>query len=111
MAQLSIHTMLPVLHVYTCTPLPHTQPRRISAVSVAERVAAERCEGVGHTVGYSVRFESVLPRHYASILFCTVGMWVWSSSEFNQNVLHVRSNDTLQLHIMYNCIICRCAVT
>lgn len=49
------------------------QPRRISAVSVAERVAQERCEEVGMTAGYSVRFESVLPRHYASILFCTVG--------------------------------------
>ena len=49
------------------------QPRRISAVSVAERVAQERCEEIGQTTGYSVRFESVLPRHYASILFCTVG--------------------------------------
>ena len=52
------------------------QPRRISAVSVAERVAQERCEEIGQTTGYSVRFESVLPRHYASILFCTVGMHV-----------------------------------
>ena len=52
-----------------------TQPRRISAVSVAERVAQERCEELGLTAGYSVRFESVLPRHYASILFCTVGEW------------------------------------
>ena len=49
------------------------QPRRISAVSVAERVAQERCEEIGQTTGYSVRFESVLPRHYGSILFCTVG--------------------------------------
>lgn len=50
-----------------------TQPRRISTVSVAERVAQERCEELGNSSGYSVRFESVLPRHYASILFCTVG--------------------------------------
>ena len=49
------------------------QPRRISAVSVAERVAQERCEDLGLSTGYSVRFESVLPRHYGSILFCTVG--------------------------------------
>ena len=28
-----------------------TQPRRISAISVAERVAAERGEGVGENVG------------------------------------------------------------
>ena len=49
------------------------QPRRISAVSVAERVAQERCEDLGLSTGYSVRFESALPRHYGSILFCTVG--------------------------------------
>ncbi|KAH8372362.1 hypothetical protein KR093_011205, partial [Drosophila rubida] len=51
-----------------------TQPRRISAISVAERVARERCEHLGETVGYSVRFESVIPRPYGSILFCTVGV-------------------------------------
>lgn len=51
-----------------------TQPRRISAVSVSERVANERCETLGDAVGYSVRFESVLPRPYASVLFCTVGV-------------------------------------
>lgn len=51
-----------------------TQPRRISAVSVAERVAQERCEDLGQSTGYSVRFESVLPRHYGSMLFCTVGV-------------------------------------
>ncbi|KAH9505328.1 ATP-dependent RNA helicase A [Bulinus truncatus] len=50
-----------------------TQPRRISAVSIAERVAAERSEPLGTSVGYSVRFESVMPRPYGSILYCTVG--------------------------------------
>ena len=48
---------------------------------MAERVAEERCEAVGVTAGYSVRFDTILPRHYASILFCTVGKgygwWVW----------------------------------
>lgn len=53
-----------------------TQPRRISAISVAERVAYERCEDLGQTVGYSVRFDSVLPRPYASIMFCTVGSFL-----------------------------------
>jgi len=43
-----------------------TQPRRISAVSVADRVAAERCEDLGQSIGYSVRFESVFPRPYGS---------------------------------------------
>jgi len=36
-----------------------TQPRRISAISVAERVAAERGNaGVGQDVGYAIRLES-----------------------------------------------------
>ncbi|KAL5960702.1 ATP-dependent RNA helicase A [Taenia solium] len=50
-----------------------TQPRRICAISLAERVASERCEAVGVSVGYSVRFETILPRPYGSILFCTIG--------------------------------------
>jgi ATP-dependent RNA helicase A len=41
-----------------------TQPRRISAVSVAERLATERAEELGLISGYSVRFESVFPRPY-----------------------------------------------
>ena len=55
-----------------------TQPRRISAISVAERVAFERSEELGQSIGYSVRFDSVLPRPYASVLFCTVGKAVYS---------------------------------
>nr|KAG5703112.1 hypothetical protein BaRGS_012174 [Batillaria attramentaria] len=35
-----------------------TQPRRIAALSVAERVAAERAERIGQTVGYQIRLES-----------------------------------------------------
>jgi HrpA-like RNA helicase len=34
------------------------QPRRISAVSVSERVAAERGEELGFVVGYQIRLES-----------------------------------------------------
>ncbi|XP_050389474.1 ATP-dependent RNA helicase A isoform X3 [Patella vulgata] len=50
-----------------------TQPRRISAVSIAERVASERAENLGLSTGYSVRFETVIPRPYGSIMYCTVG--------------------------------------
>lgn len=32
-----------------------TQPRRISAISLAQRVAEERVEPLGGTVGYKVR--------------------------------------------------------
>lgn len=53
-----------------------TQPRRISAVSVADRVANERAEPLGQSIGYSVRFESCLPRPYASVMFCTIGIFI-----------------------------------
>lgn len=36
-----------------------TQPRRISAISVAQRVAQERAESLGNSVGYQIRLESV----------------------------------------------------
>ncbi|KAK9355948.1 P-loop containing nucleoside triphosphate hydrolase protein [Lipomyces doorenjongii] len=51
-----------------------TQPRRIAAVSVAERVAAERLEPVGRHVGYQVRFDSRAPRMDGSINFVTTGV-------------------------------------
>lgn len=34
-----------------------TQPRRISAISVAERVASERNENLGRSVGFQIRLE------------------------------------------------------
>ncbi|KAL1500164.1 hypothetical protein AB1Y20_012834 [Prymnesium parvum] len=50
-----------------------TQPRRISAIGVSTRVAHERCEPIGATVGYQIRLES---RRSAStrLLFCTTGV-------------------------------------
>lgn len=35
-----------------------TQPRRLATITVADRVAAERGENVGKTVGYHIRLES-----------------------------------------------------
>lgn len=37
-----------------------TQPRRISAISVAERVASERNENCGVSVGYQIRLEKLV---------------------------------------------------
>ncbi|XP_017491939.1 PREDICTED: ATP-dependent RNA helicase DHX36 [Rhagoletis zephyria] len=51
-----------------------TQPRRISAVTVAERVAYERLEKLGVSVGYQIRLESEMPRDSGSILYCTTGV-------------------------------------
>ena len=66
-----------------------TQPRRISAISVADRVAAERREEVGDSVGFSVRFESTLPRAHGSILFCTVGVLLRRLERGLHGVSHV----------------------
>jgi HrpA-like RNA helicase len=37
-----------------------TQPRRVAAITVAQRVAAELGCEVGKQVGYNVRFEDVI---------------------------------------------------
>ncbi|KAG9484164.1 hypothetical protein GDO78_009855 [Eleutherodactylus coqui] len=50
-----------------------TQPRRISAISVAERVAQERAERVGISVGYQIRLESV-KSSATRLLYCTTGV-------------------------------------
>lgn len=50
-----------------------TQPRRISAMAVAERVAAERGENLGDSVGYKVRLEGMKGRD-TRLLFCTTGI-------------------------------------
>lgn len=51
-----------------------TQPRRIAATSVARRVAEERDERLGDTVGYAVRFDSKRPQPGGSITYCTTGI-------------------------------------
>lgn len=66
-----------------------TQPRRISAVSVAERVASERAEILGTSVGYSVRFDTILPRSHASMLFCTVGVLLRKLENGLHGISHV----------------------
>ncbi|XP_068136975.1 ATP-dependent DNA/RNA helicase DHX36 [Hyperolius riggenbachi] len=70
-----------------------TQPRRISAISVAERVAAERAEtcGRGNSTGYQIRLECQLPRKQGSILYCTTGIVLqWLHSDQNLvNVSHI----------------------
>ncbi|NXE95347.1 DHX36 helicase, partial [Menura novaehollandiae] len=70
-----------------------TQPRRISAISVAERVAAERAEacGNGKSTGYQIRLQSRLPRKQGSILYCTTGIvlqWLQSDKHLS-SISHV----------------------
>ena len=50
-----------------------TQPRRISAIGVAERVADERAEKIGQTVGYQIRLENKIST-VTRLTFCTMGI-------------------------------------
>ncbi|XP_036286089.1 ATP-dependent RNA helicase DHX30 isoform X3 [Pipistrellus kuhlii] len=51
-----------------------TQPRRISAVSVAQRVSHELGPSLRRHVGFQVRLESKPPARGGALLFCTVGI-------------------------------------
>lgn len=51
-----------------------TQPRRIAAISISERVANERGEDLGDSCGYQIRLEKIKPRDDGNILFCTTGV-------------------------------------
>ena len=67
------------------------QPRRLTTVTVAERVSLERGELVGGTVGYQIRLESCIsPRTVAT--FCTYGVLLRSicgASDLLDSLTHV----------------------
>ena len=50
-----------------------TQPRRISAIGVSERIAKERTEKVGETCGYSIKLEKKMSST-TRLLLCTTGV-------------------------------------
>ena len=51
-----------------------TQPRRISALGLADRVSDERCSRVGEEVGYAIRGESAQKTGVTKITFMTTGV-------------------------------------
>lgn len=51
-----------------------TQPRRISALGLADRVADERCSHVGDEIGYTIRGESKQKPGITKITFVTTGV-------------------------------------
>ncbi|KAK3822844.1 MAG: P-loop containing nucleoside triphosphate hydrolase protein [Benniella sp.] len=67
-----------------------TQPRRIAAIGVAERVAAERCTPIGQQVGFAIRGENKSSKN-TKLLFCTTGILLrrLHSDPDLQNVTHV----------------------
>lgn len=67
-----------------------TQPRRLSAIGVAERVAAERCEKIGNVVGYQIRLENKISKA-TRLTFCTTGILLrrLQSDPSLSNVSHI----------------------
>jgi len=65
-----------------------TQPRRLSAISVAARVSAERLDD--GSVGYAIRGESKQSKR-TKLLFCTTGVVLrrLGSADNLQDVTHV----------------------
>ena len=68
------------------------EPRRLAAISVAERIAAERNEQLGKTVGYQIRLESKVSAETA-LTFCTNGIilrtLMSNREEFLKNCTHL----------------------
>eukprot|EP00111_Clytia_hemisphaerica_P005132 TCONS_00014777-protein len=79
-----------------------TQPRRISAVSVAERVASERNEALGKSCGYQIRLDCKLPRDRGSILYCTTGILLQRlvSDPYMLNITHIILDEIHERDIM-----------
>lgn len=61
-------------HVGARANLICTQPRRISALGLADRVSDERCSRVGDEVGYAIRGESKQRSGTTKITFVTTGI-------------------------------------
>lgn len=57
-----------------CANIICTQPRRISALGLADRVSDERCCTVGQEVGYAIRGESRQTKGVTRITFVTTGV-------------------------------------
>jgi ATP-dependent RNA helicase DHX36 len=69
-----------------------TQPRRISATALARRVAVERAEDLGLSVGFHVRFARVPPSKHASILYCTTGILLRRLQENSNSIMDTTSH-------------------
>ncbi|CAK9052151.1 DExH-box ATP-dependent RNA helicase DExH1, partial [Durusdinium trenchii] len=89
-------TQIPQFLLEDCTlrgepcRLVATQPRRISAVSVADRVATERGQTLGESVAFKIRFEDEITET-TQVIFCTVGILlkVMQSNQYLEGATHI----------------------
>jgi hypothetical protein len=67
-----------------------TQPRRIAAISIAERVSYERGEKIGQSIGYQVRLNARMGDN-TRVLYCTTGILLrkLQQPDFLSNVSHI----------------------
>jgi ATP-dependent RNA helicase DHX57 len=93
-----------------------TQPRRISALGLADRVSEERCQRVGEEIGYIIRGESKQSAGTTKITFVTTGVLLrrlqtgdllTDVSHIFVDEVHERSLDTDFLLILIKRIISR----
>ena len=75
-----------------------TQPRRLAAISVAQRVANERVESIGDVVGYAVRLESRQSER-TRLTFCTTGVLLkqLQSDPLLSQYSHIFIDEVIQL--------------
>ena len=65
-----------------------TEPRRIAAIAMADRVSYERGEKTGQSVGFQIRLESkVSPK--TLLTFCTNGVLLVSFSVFGPGMVTI----------------------
>ncbi|CAL8119258.1 unnamed protein product [Orchesella dallaii] len=65
-----------------CVRIICTVPRRLAAVTLSKRVAEERGEELGKTVGYHIRLENCCS-HETLLMYCTSGILLRSLSSSN----------------------------
>nr|CAI5821644.1 unnamed protein product [Callosobruchus analis]CAI5832139.1 unnamed protein product [Callosobruchus analis] len=86
-----------------------TQPRRVAAISIATRVAAEIGQGVGELVGYSVRFHDETSKK-TKIKFLTDGMLLREAMfdrllmEYNVIILDEAHERTIHTDVLFGIV-------
>uniref|UniRef100_A0A7E4VNZ7 RNA helicase n=1 Tax=Panagrellus redivivus TaxID=6233 RepID=A0A7E4VNZ7_PANRE len=67
--------------------------RQVSATALAAKVAEERGEALGQSVGYGVRFEDVYPRPFGSIMFTASRKMIQRMQNGLQGISHLIVDD------------------
>jgi HrpA-like RNA helicase len=82
-----------------------TQPRRIAAISIAERVSTEMGQPCGDLVGYHVRLQSSYGQQ-SRILYCTTGILLKKLQDpsYLQTISHVIIDEVHERQVLFSCL-------